>query len=939
MTFNAGDSAIGDAIALSESDSSDLVPLATVTVSGTVNGAAVNVSAANLSTGSDPTTGKKLTSIFANSGSGNNDTIDASGMTLLGVTENMGTPTMSGGNSNDTLIGGESNDTLYCIGNNGTYDGGGGDDNRIAANSGGDPYTVFTRGFKDQTTGVFNEFASVSNIQQYEIDGTPQTVDQGDDSFLPTPGTTNSPNDWNSVLLGGSGTFTTLYSPINGNPGAAMDGTDTPSAEIVVGRVFSRFAYDPSTQGPITSITWNYDYQGLGAPTQNARPLVKQGDNYYDVGVGPPDFATNSWTHYLHANLTAADFVGVGPTPPSFQPDFGSSGQPIQFGFTDYTGVAAGWAIDNFEAHVNNGQSQQAPQVLLPTPDVPPYASHLTIASSSPTATAGTSTTITVSALDASGNRVTGYNGTIHLTSPDPRTTFTLMGGGQLQPGNYFTFSPGDGGTMQFQVKFGGFWNQTVTAADVSDPNIEGEAGFINEVPVQTGAGVTNLIQGPDGNGNSVVWFDEVTGNLIGYVTPGGTIKTIAANSIWGNSQPFGLCVGPDTSDNPGGLIWFTEVATAGPDNSYHIGYIDPATLQANEISLAKLGVNDAAPYHISASPDGKTIWFVESDGLIIQYDPKSNTVLTQIMGAPPISDRGDLVAGPDGNLWYTSLLDREIVKVDLSSNMTTAYPLPATAGSPSGLTVGPDGNLWFTAVNPGAVGRMDTSGNFTLDEPIPGSNLPGDITSAPDGYLWFPCYDTGFIEHIAADGQITAFGPLPPSGPYGVASDAAGSVWFSEGDNIAHLTVPTIVVSAESPKQLVISTSPQPFVANFGAYQNGALAGQGGWTGSGIQIVNGVVDGTTNPGTGTPEVDPQLARHPRGRTCSLHLMLWPTAKRCKGLAAMSAPMAPPWDCKAVFPGTRLRTTPAPRIGSSTLLSSRTGARSQRPSGPVSING
>src|SRR5262249_25140190 len=50
-----------------------------------------------------------------------------------------------------------------------------------------------------------------------------------------------------------------------------------------------------------------------------------------------------------------------------------------------------------------------------------PVATHFTVTASPGSITAGNSVLVQVTALDASNNTVTGYNGTVHFTSTDPQ--------------------------------------------------------------------------------------------------------------------------------------------------------------------------------------------------------------------------------------------------------------------------------------------------------------------------------------------------------------------------------------------------------------------------------------------------------------------------------------------------------------------------------------
>src|SRR5262249_37489468 len=84
-----------------------------------------------------------------------------------------------------------------------------------------------------------------------------------------------------------------------------------------------------------------------------------------------------------------------------------------------------------------------------------PGATHLGVSAPSGS-TAGSSFTVTVTALDAFGNTVPGYTGTVHFTSTD--TTAAL-------PPDY-TFTDADAGVHNFTVTLTSAGNQTITVSD-----------------------------------------------------------------------------------------------------------------------------------------------------------------------------------------------------------------------------------------------------------------------------------------------------------------------------------------------------------------------------------------------------------------------------------------------------------------------------------------
>lgn len=97
-------------------------------------------------------------------------------------------------------------------------------------------------------------------------------------------------------------------------------------------------------------------------------------------------------------------------------------------------------------------------------------------------------------------------------------------------------------GVPALTAGFGAIWFTTVSAIwSVSS------TGSFNEFPLSKSDNLFGITAGPDGN----LWFTEWASNLIGRMTPAGSISTFAVPTA--NSNPYGIAVGPD------GNIWFTE--------------------------------------------------------------------------------------------------------------------------------------------------------------------------------------------------------------------------------------------------------------------------------------------------------------------------------------------------------------------------------------------
>ena len=133
----------------------------------------------------------------------------------------------------------------------------------------------------------------------------------------------------------------------------------------------------------------------------------------------------------------------------------------------------------------------------------PPVATHLSVTAPG-TASAGSSFNLTVIALDAANNEVSGYSGTVSLSSTDDRA---------LLPAN----STLAGGTGTISVTLETPGNQTITATDMSKTTI---TGVTNSISVSVAAATTLAVSTPS-------------------TVTAGTAFTFNVTSLDGSGQPF----------------------------------------------------------------------------------------------------------------------------------------------------------------------------------------------------------------------------------------------------------------------------------------------------------------------------------------------------------------------------------------------------------------
>jgi hypothetical protein len=193
--------------------------------------------------------------------------------------------------------------------------------------------------------------------------------------------------------------------------------------------------------------------------------------------------------------------------------------------------------------------------------------------------TAGSSFTVTVTALDSSGKTYTGYTGTVQLTSSDTAAVL---------PGSY-TFTAADAGVHTFTVTLETAGSQTVTATDAANGSVTGSATLtvnpgapskiaFGQQPTTTapGAVITPAVR---------VRVLDAYGNL---VTSDNTDQVTVA---LGNNPGNGTLSGTTTVTVQGGKATFSNLSINNQGNGY--------TLVA---TAAGLGRATSASFNISSS-------------------------------------------------------------------------------------------------------------------------------------------------------------------------------------------------------------------------------------------------------------------------------------------------------------------------------------------------
>jgi streptogramin lyase len=227
------------------------------------------------------------------------------------------------------------------------------------------------------------------------------------------------------------------------------------------------------------------------------------------------------------------------------------------------------------------------------------------------------------------------------------------------------------------------------------------------------------------------------------------------------------------------------------------VGGVPPAGAGIGDITT----YDDAAiesPVEIVAGADGN-LWFTQQSTPNIGRITPEGVVTT--IPFPGGSWAGSVAAGADGNLWATLPVTDMIARIVPGGAITEFADPEVEVDDPSDLTPGPDGNVWFTSFGNHRVGFITPSGDITTfvdgDDPL---EDPGAITLGPDGNLWVAHGPENLFAQLATvttAGDVTDV-PIPNDIVRigGLVTGPDGNIWFTSpvDDRIGRVTPAGVV-------------------------------------------------------------------------------------------------------------------------------------------------
>jgi streptogramin lyase len=300
-------------------------------------------------------------------------------------------------------------------------------------------------------------------------------------------------------------------------------------------------------------------------------------------------------------------------------------------------------------------------------------------------------------------------------------------------------------------------------------------------------AAPAGLAVGSDGT----LWLTESATGAVASLTTAGAFTTITARIASGTTP---------TTIVPGaaGTLWFVESKL---DAIGEVTIGSPSSASTVTEHFLPGDIDFAGGIALDAQAN---LFVTLTTHQVVELFPPAYSTINAVLypntgslnsgaGSP-----GSIVLGPDGNLWFTVAIRQAgagpptfkyaIDQLNPARTGTITQYASPLAGALGNLLVGPDGNLWVGAAgSPGALLRITTAGVITPFT-APADANPLVLAVGPDGLLWMAdaAASDGGLTSASTAGAFTSYPSILPASASitAIAKDPGGAdaLWMTDG-------------------------------------------------------------------------------------------------------------------------------------------------------------
>lgn len=283
----------------------------------------------------------------------------------------------------------------------------------------------------------------------------------------------------------------------------------------------------------------------------------------------------------------------------------------------------------------------------------------------------------------------------------------------------------------------------------------------VQRFAVPAGAGPHDVAPAADGG----VWYTAQRQGALGHLDPKtGATRQIALGA---GSAPHGVIVGAD------GAAWVTD---SGLNAIVRVdGKTDAVTVYSLPADRPRANLNTA-----TFDREGR-VWFTGQSGIYGVLDPA--TMAMRVFDAPRGAGPYGITTTPDGTVWYASLANNHITRIDVATGRAEVVEPPTARQGARRVWSDSKGRVWVSEWNAGQVGVYDPTAKSWSER-----RLPGD---APQAYavfvderdaVWLSDFGSNaLVRHDPASGEFRSFPLEGRPGNVRQIHGRPGEVWAPE--------------------------------------------------------------------------------------------------------------------------------------------------------------
>jgi len=278
------------------------------------------------------------------------------------------------------------------------------------------------------------------------------------------------------------------------------------------------------------------------------------------------------------------------------------------------------------------------------------------------------------------------------------------------------------------------------------------------EFPVPAGSGPHDVAPARDGT----IWYTAQQAGRLGNLNP--TTGDIFEVPLGTRSAPHGVIVGPD------GAPWITD----GGLNA--IVRVDPETLAVQVFPLPPEWPN--ANLNTATFDLRGVLWFTGQNGVYGRLDSEK----MEVFPAPRGSGAYGICTTPQGNVYFASLANNYIARIDLESGEATVFDPPTPHQGARRVWSDSLGRIWVSEWNAGQLALYDPSTDEWREWPVPSGNEAYAVFVDDADSPWVSDWGANAIERFDPSTEQFEVFPLPSS-PANVRQllGRPGEVWGAE--------------------------------------------------------------------------------------------------------------------------------------------------------------